>query len=162
MGPEPPRQFIVYKGDEQRTAPTWNLPGSHITALITGRQTQGSLAVFEQTMVPNSGVPLHRNNREDEFFYMVEGRYLFEVDGALSELGPESHVFVPRGVPHRFRCVDSGKMLITCQPAGIESAFDELASLPEPIDLGKFAAVCQKFGIEVLGPPLGASDTSRS
>ena len=45
-------------------------------------------------------------------------------------------------------------MLIICQPAGIELAFDELTSLPTPIDLGLFATVSRKYGIEVLGPPL--------
>jgi len=47
-------------------------------------------------------------------------------------------------------------MLIVCQPAGIESAFDELASLAAPVAPEAFAAVCRKYGIEVLGPPLSA------
>ena len=47
-------------------------------------------------------------------------------------------------------------MLIVCQPAGIESALAELTRLPTPIDLAAFATVCQKYGIEVLGPPLPA------
>lgn len=45
-------------------------------------------------------------------------------------------------------------MLIVCQPAGIESAFDELANIPPPIDLTTFTAVCEKYRIQVLGPPL--------
>ena len=47
-------------------------------------------------------------------------------------------------------------MLIVCQPAGIESALDELTSLPMPVDPVAFATVSQKYGIEVLGPPLPA------
>ena len=66
FGGETFRQFTILQGDQPRTGPTWNLPGSQITALITGQQTQGNLAIFEQTMVPNSGVPLHINHREDE------------------------------------------------------------------------------------------------
>jgi len=129
---------------------------SQITALVSGRQTQGKLVIFEQTMVPNGGVPLHINHREDESFHLLEGTYLFEVSGVVNELGPGSHVFVPRGTPHRFQYVGEkpGKMLIICQPAGIELAFDELASIPAPIEPDKFATVCQKYGIEVLGPPL--------
>jgi mannose-6-phosphate isomerase-like protein (cupin superfamily) len=149
---------MATSGPETRTGPTWDLPGSLITALITGRQTQGNLAIFEQTMTLNGAVPLHINHREDESFYLVEGQYLFEVGGILNQLGPGSHVFVPRGIPHRFRYVSEkpGKMLIVCQPAGIESAFDELAGMPAPVELDKFAAVCRKYGIEVLGPPLPA------
>ena len=150
------RDFTILRGEQPRTGPAWNFRDSQLVALITGQQTEGKLAVFEQTMAPDGGVPLHNNHREDESFYLVEGRYLFEVGGRLDELGPASHVFVPRGVPHRFRCIERGKMLIVCQPAGIESAFDELTSLPTPIDPGAFATVCRKYGIEVLGPPLPA------
>ncbi len=91
-------------------------------------------------------------------FHLVVGTYLFEVSGMVNELGPGSHVFVPRGIPHRFQYVGekAGKMLIICQPAGIELAFDELARIPAPIEPDKFATVCQKYGIEVLGPPLPA------
>jgi quercetin dioxygenase-like cupin family protein len=154
--PEAFRQFMIQQGGQPRTEPTWNLPGSQITALVTGQQTQGNLLILEQTMVLNGGVPLHINHREDESFHLVDGTYLFEVAGTLKELGPGSHVFVPRGIAHRFQYVDEkpGKMLIVCQPAGLESAFDELAQLPAPIEPQKFAAVCQKYGIEVLGPPL--------
>jgi quercetin dioxygenase-like cupin family protein len=150
------RQFTILRGDQPKTRPTWNFPESQLLALITGQQTEGKLAVFEQTMVPNGVVPLHINHREDESFYLVEGKYLFEVSGMLDELGPASHVFVPRGIPHRFRCMERGKMLIVCQPAGIESAFDELTSLRPPVEPLTYAAVCQKYGIEVLGPPLPA------
>jgi quercetin dioxygenase-like cupin family protein len=124
--------------------------------LVTGEQTQGSLAIFEQTMEPGGAVPLHINHREDESFYLLDGKYLFEVSGSLNELGPGSYIFVPRGTPHRFRYVGEtpGKMLIVCQPAGIESAFDELERLPAPVKSEDFASACRKFGVEVLGPPL--------
>lgn len=155
-GPEAFRQFMILQGGKPRTEPTWTLPGSQITLLVAGRQTQGNLVIFEQTMVLNGAVPLHINHREDESFHLVEGKYLFEVGGILNELGPDSHVFVPRGIAHRFQYIGEkpGKMLIICQPAGIESAIEELARIPAPIEPDKFAAVSQKYGIEVLGPPL--------
>src|SRR5215471_3311939 len=155
-GPGALREFTILRGDQPKRGPTWTFPDSQLVALITGQQTEGKLAIFEQTMAPNGAVPLHINHREDESFYLVDGKYLFDVGGMLHELGPASHVFVPRGVPHRFRCTERGRMVIVCQPAGIESAFDELTSLPTPSDPGAFAAVCQKHGIQVLGPPLPA------
>jgi quercetin dioxygenase-like cupin family protein len=150
------RKFEILPGYQRSTARAWHLPGSQIVALVTGQQTQGNLAIFEQTMEPGGAVPLHINHREDESFYLLDGRYLFEVSGSLNQLGPGSHIFVPRGTPHRFRYVSEtpGKMLIVCQPAGIESAFDELERLPQPVKSEDFASVCQKFRIEVLGPPL--------
>ena len=153
---EAPRQFMILQGSQPRTGRTWKLPGSQITELVTGAQTQGNLLILEQSMTLNGSVPLHINHREDEAFHLLEGKYIFEVGGILNELGPGSHIFIPRGTPHRFQYVDEkpGTMLIVCQPAGIESALDELATLPEPVEPDKFAAVCQRYGIEVIGPPL--------
>src|SRR5215468_8019105 len=123
-GPEALREFTILRGDQAKTGPTWTFPGSRLTALITGQQTHGNLAIFEQRMAFNGAVHLHINHREDESFYLMKGKYLFEVGGVLNELGPASYVFVPHGVPHRFRCVEDGTMLIVCQPAGIEYAFE--------------------------------------
>jgi mannose-6-phosphate isomerase-like protein (cupin superfamily) len=86
--PEALRQFTILPGGGPRTGPTWKLPGSRLTALITDGQRQGKLAIFEKTMGPNGGVPLHINHREDEWFYVVEGKYLFEISGILNELRP--------------------------------------------------------------------------
>ncbi len=103
--PKPLRDFVVLPGDRQRTELTWSLPGSRVTALVTGRQSEGKLAIFEQSMVRNACVHLHINHREDESFYLIEGNYRFEVGGLLHELGPGSHIFIPRGVSHRFQYV---------------------------------------------------------
>ena len=155
-GHEAPRQFMVLQGSQPRTGRTWKLPGSQITELVTSLQTQGKLLILEQSMTLNGGVPLHINHREDESFHLLEGKYLFEVGGILNELGPDSHIFIPRGTPHRFQYVEQkpGRMLIICHPAGIESALDELARLSEPVEPSTFATICGKYGIEVLGPPL--------
>jgi quercetin dioxygenase-like cupin family protein len=160
LGPEALRRFTILNGDQRRNGPVWEIvAGSQVTPLITGLQTQGNLAIFEQTMIPASGVALHINHREDESFYLIEGKYLFEVGGQLVELGSGSFVFVPRGIPHRFLCLGDkpAKMLIICQPAGIESVFEHAATLATPIDPPAFAAIAQKYGIEILGPPLAPS-----
>ena len=152
------RKVVTAPAKQARSGPIWNPgPGSQVSLLIGGPQSQGNLVILEQTMLRGSGVPLHINHREDEFFYVTEGTYRFEVDSKLTELGAESYVFVPKGIPHRFMCVHDGKMIIVCQPAGIESAFEEADRLPKPIDAKTFGAVAQKYGIEVLGPPLTLS-----
>jgi mannose-6-phosphate isomerase-like protein (cupin superfamily) len=106
-GPGALRQSSILRGGQPKNGPTRTFPDSDLVALITGQQTEGKLAIFEQTMAPNGAVPLHINHRENESFYLVDGKYLFEVGGMIHELGPASHVLVPRGVPHRFRCTES-------------------------------------------------------
>jgi len=45
----------------------------------------------------------HKHDREDEFFYVVEGRFIIDLEGRTVELGPEQGFTVPRGVMHRTR-----------------------------------------------------------
>ncbi len=45
----------------------------------------------------------HKHDREDEFFYVVEGRFLIDLEGRTVELGPRQGLTVPRGVVHRTR-----------------------------------------------------------
>lgn len=153
--PEAVRTFVAAAAKQAISGPVWNPgPGSQVSLLIGGTHAQGTLVILEQVMQRGGGVPLHVNRREDEFFYVIDGTYRFQVGGMPMDLGAEAYVFIPRGVPHRFTCVQDGKMIIVCQPAAIESAFDEVDRLPKPPDAKTVAGVLQKYDIEVLGPPL--------
>jgi mannose-6-phosphate isomerase-like protein (cupin superfamily) len=45
----------------------------------------------------------HSHTEEDEFFYVVEGRFLIDLQERTVDLGPGQGFVVPRGVPHRPR-----------------------------------------------------------
>jgi mannose-6-phosphate isomerase-like protein (cupin superfamily) len=45
----------------------------------------------------------HKHDREDEFFYVVDGRLLIDLEGRAVELGPQQGLTVPKGVSHRTR-----------------------------------------------------------
>lgn len=45
----------------------------------------------------------HKHDREDEFFYVVEGKFVIELDGRTVELRPQQGFTVPKGVMHRTR-----------------------------------------------------------
>ena len=45
----------------------------------------------------------HKHDREDEFFFVVEGKLLLDLEGRTVELGPRQGLMVPRGVLHRTR-----------------------------------------------------------
>jgi len=45
----------------------------------------------------------HKHDREDEFFYVMEGRLLLDLEGRTAELAPGQGFVVPRGVVHRTR-----------------------------------------------------------
>src|SRR2546425_149331 len=45
----------------------------------------------------------HKHDREDEFFYVVEGKLLLDLEGRTVELNPRQGLMVPRGAMHRTR-----------------------------------------------------------
>src|SRR3954468_24300156 len=40
----------------------------------------------------------HKHDTEDEFFYVIEGRFLIDLEGETIDLGPRQGFVVPRGV----------------------------------------------------------------
>jgi mannose-6-phosphate isomerase-like protein (cupin superfamily) len=45
----------------------------------------------------------HKHDDEDEFFYLVEGRFIIDLEGRSVELAPRQGFTVPKGVVHRTR-----------------------------------------------------------
>jgi mannose-6-phosphate isomerase-like protein (cupin superfamily) len=45
----------------------------------------------------------HKHDDDDEFFYVVEGKFFIGLEGRTVELAPQQGFTVPRGVLHRTR-----------------------------------------------------------
>ncbi len=45
----------------------------------------------------------HKHDNEDEFFYVVEGKFAIDLEGRTVELNPQQGFTVPKGVIHRTR-----------------------------------------------------------
>jgi len=45
----------------------------------------------------------HKHDDQDEFFYVVDGRFEIDLDGQTVSLGPRQGFTVPKGVMHRTR-----------------------------------------------------------
>ena len=60
----------------------------------------------------------HKHDDEDEFFYVVEGRFLIDLEDRTVDLGPRQGFVVPKGVPHRPRAPERTVILMV-EGAGI-------------------------------------------
>lgn len=60
----------------------------------------------------------HKHDDLDEFFYVVEGRLLVDLEGRTVELGPRQGLTVPRGVVHRTRAPER-TLILMVEGAGI-------------------------------------------
>jgi mannose-6-phosphate isomerase-like protein (cupin superfamily) len=54
----------------------------------------------------------HSHDDEDEFFYVVEGRLLIDLDGRTVELSPRQGFTVPKGILHRTRAPERTVILM--------------------------------------------------
>jgi mannose-6-phosphate isomerase-like protein (cupin superfamily) len=60
----------------------------------------------------------HKHDNEDEFFYVIDGRFLIDLEGRSIELLPRQGFTVPRGVVHRTRAPERSIVLMV-EAAGI-------------------------------------------
>ncbi|MFY9691912.1 MAG: cupin domain-containing protein [Candidatus Acidiferrales bacterium] len=60
----------------------------------------------------------HKHDDDDEFFYVVEGQFLIDLEGRTVELSPRQGFVVPKGVMHRTRATRRAVILMV-ENAGI-------------------------------------------
>jgi len=54
----------------------------------------------------------HKHDDDDEFFYVLEGKLLVDLEGRTVELSPRQGMVVPKGVVHRTRALERTVMLM--------------------------------------------------
>ena len=124
---------------------------------ISGTDTNNDLAVFEQTgLTPYGGPPLHIHPFQDEWFYVVEGEYLFQVGNDKYQMKSGDTIFLPRNVQHAFiQLTEKGKMIVSYLPAGKMEDFFKLADKwTSPPTKEEIAKVFADHDMKVVGPPL--------
>ncbi|HEY0184084.1 MAG TPA: cupin domain-containing protein [Rhodopila sp.] len=120
--------------------------------------TGGVLTSIETTNAPGFGPPLHRH-RETEIFYVLEGRYLFEVDGTRFEAKTGDVVTAPGGSAHAFVNITDkpARQFIQILPGLDAVAFFMglgAAMRDGKLDRDALNAFGRAWQVEFLGPPL--------
>jgi mannose-6-phosphate isomerase-like protein (cupin superfamily) len=54
----------------------------------------------------------HKHDNDDEFFYVVEGKLLIDLEGRVIELAPRQGFVVPKGIVHRTRAPQRAVILM--------------------------------------------------
>ena len=131
---------------------------------VGGDETGGGLGLVEMTARGGDMPPLHVHHRNDEAFYVLDGRMTVFVAGREpAELAAGDSALAPRGIPHTYR-VDSerGRWLAVLGPSGFDGLVREIGEPADSDDLppegrehdiGRVSAAAARQGIELLGPP---------
>ncbi len=152
--------MTIVKSHSKATEEVISIPaiGLDLTVRVSPETTGGEFCFIDTVNAPGFGPPRHRH-RETEVFRVMEGRYLFEVDGEQFYAEEGDVVTVPGGASHAFVNVTDGpaRQYILIQPGlDAKAFFAGLAHVmrdgrPDTEALNLFA---ERWDVEFLGPPL--------
>src|SRR5450631_2701339 len=153
-------KVAVAKAGENRFSFTSDAQAKASPCKVSSEDSGGACTVLELKALPRSGPFLHVHHREDEWYYVLSGEFIFRAGGEQSNLSTGGSIWLPRGIPHVWAntATTEGKLILMCQPAGFERFFDEMGNVPmskkSPDTMKELMA---KYGMEMLGPPIFAS-----
>jgi quercetin dioxygenase-like cupin family protein len=138
-------------------------PGRDLVFKLTGEDTQGALDYFVCEVGPLGGPPLHVHHQQDEAIHVLSGRFRVRIGDEDHWLERGGFAFLPAGLPHAFLNLTDqpAELIIVFAPGGGHKFFEELgpATRSGTPDRAEVAAIFDRHGMTLLGPPLSA-DTS--
>lgn len=123
--------------------------------VMEGGAAQGRFALVEHPIGPRTlAAPMHRHDREDEYSFILEGEWGFQLGDTVVYGKPGDLVYKPRAVWHSFwNAGDTpARLLEIVSPGGFEHYFAELAQVfaVQPSDMAeRFDELNERFGLDM-------------
>ena len=135
-------------------------PGRDLIFKVTGEDTAGALDYFIVEVAPHGGPPLHVHHRQEETIHVLKGRFKVRIGDELFELDEGGFAYLPSKVPHAFLNLTDqpAEIIVVYTPGGGHKFYEELGPATrngEP-DRAVVAAIFEKHGMSLLGPPLSS------
>lgn len=151
------RRGIRVAAGEDRFGKHSPLGGSRVIDFkVSGKDTNGRWCSIDAAWQGTGGPPLHVHHYQEEWFYVIEGDYVFQIGDERFRLKSGDCALAPRQVPHAFVHVreQPAKIVTVFQPAGeIESFFREYGKLGDATT-EEAQQFYKSHGMDLLGPPL--------
>lgn len=138
----------------ERDEKTVSLGSATVTFKARGEETGGAYSVLEYTADPGAGSGMHRHQREDESFYILEGALTFQLEERKFKAGPGQFVRIAKGMRHAFVNgeAEPARCLIFCSPPGLEGFFEEFGEMlkvsPNGPSNEDVLALADRYGVE--------------
>jgi DNA-binding transcriptional MerR regulator len=157
--------FTVAAGSDRFDEPI-QLGGEPLNCKVSAKDTNGAMCAFEFT----AGWPRHVHHDQDEWIYVIDGEWTFEIGERRFHVGAGESVFLPRNVSHVWALAGDrpGRIINVYQPAGkmeeffrALSNFKDIPTLEQVIrktyskdQVTALSALFEAHGMGLLGPPL--------
>jgi quercetin dioxygenase-like cupin family protein len=122
--------------------------------IMDGQPSERRFSLVEHPIAPRGlAAPMHLHTREDEYSFILEGRWGFQLADTVVYGEPGDLVFKPRNIWHSFwnATDEPARLLEIISPAGFEQFFAEVAALTptdEP-DEEEYASLLARYGLQV-------------
>ena len=148
-----PPVFRIPSGRD-RFAESHSLGISSVEFKVVPQDSAGIL-ILENTFHARGGPARHLHYDQDEWFYVIEGGFRFEVGEERYLLRPGDSLLAPRRVPHVWAHVGegTGRILVAFAPAGNMEAFFREASKANTMP-PQDPELWRAHGMQLLGPPM--------
>jgi quercetin dioxygenase-like cupin family protein len=158
-----PNAAVVLRSGQTRTPAPLNIVGESTHVLVSPADSAGHFAAFHLVAPPMSGPPLHVHSREDEWFYVLEGELVFELDGVRHTVAAGGSVYLQRGVVHRYQNFTDrdARLLIATTPGGFCAFFEAMDAITPPggmPSMDQLLGLDAQFGLTTLGPPMAREE----
>jgi quercetin dioxygenase-like cupin family protein len=143
--------------------------GCRFTWHATSAETGGAFCLAEAVVPAGCEPPLHVHAREEESFYVLDGKVRFQRGMERVDAEPGDCILLPRGIQHGFAILTpTARMLLLATPGVIEEAFRStstpidptgdttagVAGPPTEEEVERLLAAFCAQGVEFTGPPL--------
>jgi mannose-6-phosphate isomerase-like protein (cupin superfamily) len=103
--------------NREAQAPFTTKDGSTIRSLLDlSNAPVANQSLAEATLPAGTATDRHHHKLSEEFYYLLEGRGLMEIDGEKREVGPGDAVLIPAGAWHQIRAIEALRFLCCCAP----------------------------------------------
>jgi quercetin dioxygenase-like cupin family protein len=127
----------------------WNILGQTYTL----KQHSAASMAWHAVFPPGTFVPPHVHPTQDEFIYVLSGRYDLWLDGKEFVAGPGDLVRLTKGVPHGIfnKSADTATSLFWVAPTGsLKTLFERISNLANPEEVVRIAG---EHEVNFLPPP---------
>lgn len=152
-----PQKGILVRAGEDRSGQPFKHLDATFTVKVSGKDTNGHCVIFDTLRHEKVGPFLHTHIDCDEWFFVMDGEFKFQVGDEILRLKAGDSLLAPLGVPHAFVKTSEGtaRLIVMHQPAGtMEEHFRTVNQLPPTQSLEVRRARAEKHGIRYVGPPL--------